>query len=85
MNPADQPVFLLGRDSHKAAFDGLNLAMCDAVMLPCVVSQAFGVSLGIRLESVQEAINRYGSKVRLDPILQHLPRNLTATARFAGF
>lgn len=65
MNQAKTPVMLLGRDSHKAAFDALYLAMCDAVMLPCDVSESFGVSVGFRLQSVLDAINTYGSKVSL--------------------
>ena len=33
------PVMLIGRDSHKAVFDALSLANCDAALLPCHIDR----------------------------------------------
>ena len=57
-------IFLLGRDSHKSAFDALALSEgCDAVLLPCVTENSFQVSLGVTVDSIQAAINCYGDRV----------------------
>ena len=36
---AKSPVMLIGRDSHKAVYDALSLANCDAALLPCNVDR----------------------------------------------
>ena len=54
---------ILGRDSHKASFDGLRLADCDAALLPCINDQEFGVPLGVDLNSISDALENYGSEV----------------------
>ena len=40
-------VLLLGRDSHKSAFDALQLADIDAAILPVQTDPEFGVPLGV--------------------------------------
>ena len=58
-------IMILGRDSHKASFDGLRLADCDGALLPCVQDQEFGIPLGANLDSIREALDSYGSQVVL--------------------
>ena len=61
----EKSIFLISRDSHKSVFDALTLAQeCDAVVLPCAQEHAFQVSLGITLDSIQQAIHQYGKQVR---------------------
>jgi hypothetical protein len=55
----------MGRDAHKASFDALTLAHCDAVVLPVSVEKAFEVSIGVDVEDVKKAILLYGEKVFL--------------------
>lgn len=62
--PPGRSIMLLGRDSHKASFDGLRLADCDGALLPCVQDCEFGVPLGVDIESISEALETYGSQVR---------------------
>ena len=57
-------VMILGRDSHKASFDGLRLADCDGALLPCVYDEDFGVPLGVDLDTISNALDLYGSQVR---------------------
>jgi arginine/lysine/ornithine decarboxylase len=56
---------LLGRDSHKASFDGLRLADCDGALLPCVNDEEFGIPLGVDFDSISRALDTYGSQVSL--------------------
>jgi arginine/lysine/ornithine decarboxylase len=56
-------VMLLGRDSHKASFDGLRLADCDGALLPCLHDDNFGIPLGVDLTYISEALDTYGSQV----------------------
>ena len=56
-------VMILGRDSHKASFDGLRLSDCDGALLPCVQDQEFGIPLGVDFDSISEALDTYGSQV----------------------
>ena len=60
---SDRSIMILGRDSHKASFDGLRLADCDGALLPCVQDNEFGVPLGVDIESISEALETYGSQV----------------------
>lgn len=62
-SPPQPPVMLICRDSHKSVYHGLDLAGCDAVLLPCEYDQSFRVSLGIRKEDLQEAILTYGPRI----------------------
>jgi arginine/lysine/ornithine decarboxylase len=62
--PSDRSIMILGRDSHKASFDGLRLADCDGALLPCVQDSEFGVPLGVDFESISEALETYGSQVQ---------------------
>ena len=41
-----RPRLLITRDAHKAVFDALWVAQCDALVLPCRVQPDFQVSLG---------------------------------------
>ena len=56
-------IMILGRDSHKASFDGLRLADCDGALLPCINDQEFGVPLGVDFDSISDALDKYGSQV----------------------
>ena len=56
-------VMILGRDSHKASFDGLRLADCDGALLPCVYDEEFGIPLGVDFDSISKALDLYGSQV----------------------
>lgn len=56
-------IMILGRDSHKASFDGLRLADCDAALLPCINDVEFGVPLGVDFDSISHALEKYGSEV----------------------
>ena len=56
-------IMILGRDSHKASFDGLRLADCDGALLPCINDQEFGVPLGVEFDSISDALEKYGSQV----------------------
>ena len=56
-------VLVMGRDSHKSAFDGVALAGCDAVLLPCVCDAVFGVPLGVEMASVRAALDAHGADV----------------------
>jgi arginine/lysine/ornithine decarboxylase len=62
-HPKQRSVMLMGRDSHKASFDGLRLADCDGALLPCVYDEEFGIPLGIDFDSVSAALDTYGSQV----------------------
>jgi len=66
-NKTGRSILLLGRDSHKSAFDSLSLSSnpCDAVVIPCTIVHEFGVSVGIDVESIKESISRYGEQVIL--------------------
>ena len=57
-------IMILGRDSHKASFDGLRLADCDGALLPCVYDEDFGVPLGVDFDTISKALDLYGSQVR---------------------
>ena len=56
-------MFILGRDSHKSAFDALSLAECDSILLPCYIDSNFYIPLGISYDSIHEALTVYGSRV----------------------
>lgn len=56
-------IMILGRDSHKASFDGLRLGDCDAALLPCINDIEFGVPLGVDFDSISHALEKYGSEV----------------------
>ena len=62
-------VFLIGRDSHKAVFDALTLANCDAALLPCVTDEEFSLPLGVEFDTVLAALDTYGQQVNLLSIL----------------
>ena len=49
-------VLLVTRDAHKAVFDSLWVAQCDALVLPCLVDETMGVSLGWGGEAFSAAI-----------------------------
>ena len=57
------PVFILGRDSHKSAFDALSLAECDSILSQCYIDTNFNIPLGISYDSIHEALTVYGSRV----------------------
>lgn len=65
--PTPRSIFMVGRDAHKSVFDALSITQdCDAVLLPCALDTGtFQVSLGVTLDSIQQAIHTYGSKVCL--------------------
>jgi lysine decarboxylase len=56
-------VFIVGRDSHKSVFDALVLADCDAALLPCQISNEWGISLGVDTESITHVLSLYGERV----------------------
>lgn len=60
---SNKTVFLIGRDSHKSVFNGLDLADCDAVVLPCEHDGTFGVSLGVSYDDIKKAIETYGHQI----------------------
>ena len=45
-NIATKSTLILGRDSHKSAYDGLSIADCDAVVLPCIIETEFNIPIG---------------------------------------
>lgn len=61
--PASESILILGRDSHKSAFDAIQLAGCTAALLPCPVDPKFGIALGTTLESIKYALDTHGNKV----------------------
>lgn len=65
MRPSSESILILGRDSHKSAFDAIQLSGCTAALLPCPVEPQFGVTLGTTLASVKSALDTYGDKVSL--------------------
>jgi len=62
-NNNNKIVFLLGRDSHKSAFDALSLAGVDGILLPCNYDEKFQIPLGISIKSIKEAIKLYKGKI----------------------
>lgn len=58
------PKLLIGRDSHKAVFDGLRIADAGAIILPCDTDQDFDVSLGISTHDLQQIIEENHDSVR---------------------
>ena len=42
-----RPILIVTRDAHKSVFDALWVAQCDAFVLPCLVEESMGVSLGL--------------------------------------
>lgn len=56
-------VVIMGRDSHKSAFDALSIAGCDAALLPCTWDDNFGVTVGVEIESIEQALDEHGSNV----------------------
>mmetsp|Transcript_21668 Transcript_21668/g.31085 ORF Transcript_21668/g.31085 Transcript_21668/m.31085 type:complete len:413 (-) Transcript_21668:246-1484(-) len=64
-NKSGKSILLLGRDSHKSAFDSLSLSStpCDAVVIPCTILDEFGVSLGIDVDALHESILKYGDQI----------------------
>ena len=59
----ERSIMILGRDSHKASFDGLRLANCDGALLPCIQDEEFGIPLGVDFDSITEALDTYGHQV----------------------
>jgi arginine/lysine/ornithine decarboxylase len=59
----NKSILLMGRDSHKSAFDAISLADCEAALLPCIVENEFGISLGVQTGAIEEALKTYGSDV----------------------
>ena len=57
-------IFIIGRDAHKSVVDGIALAGCDALVLPCHVEPSFKVSLGMDFASLQDILLQYQGKVR---------------------
>ena len=68
-NKSNKSVFILGKDSHKSAFDGITLAGCDAILLPCIREPMFGISLGVLESHIKQAIDEYRSDVRFIHLL----------------
>ena len=62
-NDDQRSVLILGRDSHKSAFDALVLADCDAALLPCYCDPKFGIPYGVEYESIQCALNDHRGNV----------------------
>ena len=56
-------LFVIGRDSHKSVVDGIALAGCDALVLPCHVEETFGVSLGMDLASLKDILAQHEGQV----------------------
>ena len=66
-------VVMVTRDSHKSVFDALELANCDAWVLPCDTNVDFGISTGadasLIIESIREFQDRYGSTAELAGVI----------------
>lgn len=62
-NKDTKRVFLLGRDSHKSAFDALSLAGVDGVLLPCNYDEKFQIPLGVSIDSITEAIKLHDGSI----------------------
>ena len=56
-------IFVIGRDSHKSVVDGIALAGCDALVLPCLVEGDFGVSLGMDVSLLKDIFLQYHGEV----------------------
>ncbi|NHN35103.1 aminotransferase class I/II-fold pyridoxal phosphate-dependent enzyme [Paenibacillus agricola] len=54
-------LLLVQRDAHKSVIHGLILAGAQAVFINPEVDPATGMTLGLRLEAVEEALNEYPS------------------------
>lgn len=64
LSKKSKSILLLGRDSHKSAFDGIGLSHnCDGVILPTMMDDDFHISFSIQRDSVVNAISQYGDKV----------------------
>lgn len=55
--------FIICRDAHKAVFDGLWLAQCRALVLPCVVQDDFGVAVGPDLSALEGLLKEHAHDV----------------------
>ena len=55
--------FIICRDAHKAVFDGLWLAQCTALVLPCVVHDDFGVAVGPDLSALEGLLKEHAHDV----------------------
>lgn len=55
-NGTKRSVVIVTRDSHKSVFDALEVANCDAWVLPCSTDEQFGVSTGVDTDLVIESI-----------------------------
>lgn len=44
---AARSTLVVTQDAHKAVFDALWVAQCDAIVLPCAVEETMGISLGL--------------------------------------
>ena len=58
-----RPILILGRDSHKSAFDAIGISNCDAVLLPCAIDSCFGVPLGSTYEYIERSLQEYNNVV----------------------
>jgi arginine/lysine/ornithine decarboxylase len=52
-------VVIVSRDAHKSVFDALELAQCDALVLPCSIDEAFGVSTGVDADTIIKSIAEF--------------------------
>lgn len=54
-----KPYFLLSRDCHKSVFDAVALTGCNAIILPCHIDSAFGISLGVDFSPLETVLQQY--------------------------
>lgn len=62
LNGNKRSVIMVTRDSHKSVFDALEIANCDAWVLPCSIDEQFGVSTGVNADLVIESIAKFEAK-----------------------
>jgi arginine/lysine/ornithine decarboxylase len=55
--------FIVGRDSHKSVFDGLQLTESEAILLPCYSDSVFGISLGVDFTKLEEILIKYQGEI----------------------
>jgi arginine decarboxylase len=56
-------VMIIARNSHKSVFDALKLCQCDAVLLPVVYDDIFGVPVEVTYETLVSVLEMYRGRI----------------------
>lgn len=60
---SSRKVMIIARNSHKSVFDALKLCQCDAVLLPVVYDDVFGIPVEVTLEALISVLEIYRGRV----------------------